>query len=68
MVLNPRDIMSLSRNHRVISLPTLPLMGTRRRERGDESQVLCHVRFSTNSTVSISPWILVRLLREDHEG
>ena len=67
MVLNSRDILGQSQNHRVISFPP-SRVGTRRRERGDESQVLCHVRFSTNSTVSMLPWILVRLLREGHEG
>jgi hypothetical protein len=50
MVLNPRDILSLSQNPRVISLPRSLVMGTPMWERGDETQVLCCMGLITNST------------------
>jgi hypothetical protein len=67
MVLNPRDILSSSQNHQVISFPC-SRAGTPMRERRDESQGLCYMELSTNSTVLALPLILVRLLREGHEG
>ncbi len=67
MVLNSRDILSSSQNLQVISFPC-SRVGTPMRERRDESQVLCYMKFSTNSTVLALPLILVRLLREGHEG
>jgi hypothetical protein len=67
MVLNPRDILSSSQNHQVISFPC-SRVGTPMRERRDENQVLCYMEFSTNSTVLALPLILVRLLQEGHEG
>ncbi len=50
MVLNPRDILSSSQNHQVISFPC-SLAGTPMRERGDENQVLCYMEFSAKSTL-----------------
>ena len=64
MVLNPRDILSSSQNHQVISFPC-SRVGTPMRERRDESQVLCEMEFSTSSTVLALPLIL---LQEGHEG
>jgi hypothetical protein len=67
MVLNPRDILSSSQNHQVISFPC-SRVGTPMREHRDESQVLCYMEFSASSTVLALPLILVRLLQEGHEG